>query len=150
MTRLLLCLSLPVDASSFDYISCAFSPLSTHPYARLVADPALPLQKQHCAQNHIARRPPLPRAEIPPSLSVAAGEDPAVDGSRHNTAAKYEEGITNITPALREAAARANVIDEALHEFVSAKFCERLRDVGLLEHPLVAEELASFEVLDQR
>ena len=83
-------------------------------------------------------------------MAVAGDKDPAVDGSRHNTAAKYEEGITHITPALREAAARANAIDEALHEFVSAKFCDRLRDVGLLEHPLVVEELATFELLDQR
>ena len=93
---------------------------------------------------------PRPRAETAPLLSVAADKHPAVDGLRHNTAAKYEEGITHITPALREVAARANVVDEALHEFVSAKFCDRLSDVGLLEHPLVAEELAAFELMDQR
>eukprot|EP00903_Cladosiphon_okamuranus_P018398 g16922.t1 len=92
---------------------------------------------------------PIPKPEHPkvaPGVSVVAGGD----GSRHNTGAKHEEGIKHITPALREAARRANSIDEALHEFVSAKFCQRLRDTGLLDHPLVAEELATFELLDQR
>lgn len=81
---------------------------------------------------------------------VAGAEDPAVDGSRHNVGVKHEEGIKHITPALKEAASRANAVDEALHEFVSAKFCERLRSAGLLEHPLVAEELATFELMNQR
>ncbi|CAM9965000.1 unnamed protein product [Scytosiphon promiscuus] len=91
---------------------------------------------------------PLPKPEH-------RSEDPGVQvlpdaGSRHNTGARHEEGIKHITPDLREAASRANQVDEALHEFVSAKFCDRLRETGLLDHPLVASELATYELLDQR
>lgn len=92
----------------------------------------------------------LPPAETDPDVSVVAAGNPEGDGSRHNTGAKHEEGMKHITPALREAASRANSVDEALHEFVSAKFCQRLGDAGLLDHPLVEEELATFELLDQR
>lgn len=94
--------------------------------------------------------PPRPQEETALDVPAVAGQDPAAGGSRHNTGAKHEEGIKHITPALREAASRANSVDEALHEFVSAKFCERLKGVGLLDHPLVAEELATFELLDHR
>lgn len=86
-----------------------------------------------------------------PSLTVAAqegGGGAAVQ--RQNTGARHEEGIKHITPELREAAGRANSVDEALHEFVSAKFCDRLDEVGVLDHPLVAKELATYELLDQR
>eukprot|EP00903_Cladosiphon_okamuranus_P008206 g7901.t1 len=93
---------------------------------------------------------PKPEHQTVREAIVVAGGDPAGDGSRHNTGAKHEEGVKHITPALREAASRANSVDEALHEFVSAKFCQRLRDTGLLDHPLVAEELATFKILDQR
>eukprot|EP00752_Nemacystus_decipiens_P005402 g4898.t1 len=95
---------------------------------------------------------PIPKPEHERALdaSVAAGEDPAAGGSRHNTGAKHKEGVRHITPALREAASRANPVDEALHEFVTAKFCGRLREAGLLHHPLVAEELATSELLDRR
>ena len=58
--------------------------------------------------------------------------------------------MAHITPAMREAASRANPVDEALHEFVSAKFCHRLRMMGVLDEPLVANELASNELLLQR
>lgn len=91
--------------------------------------------------------------ENAPGLQVSRREsDGAVDGvvQRRNTGARHEEGIKHITPELREAASRANSVDEALHEFVSAKFCDRLKEVGLLDQPLVANELATYELLDQR
>ena len=94
--------------------------------------------------------PPQPPAETAAGVPVAGGKYSAADGSRHNTGSRHEEGIRHITPALREAASRANSVDEALHEFVSAKFCERLRGAGLLDHPLVAEELATYDLLDRR
>lgn len=58
--------------------------------------------------------------------------------------------MKHITPELRELASRANSVDEALHEYTSAKFCDRLKEVGLLDHPLVVRELASNKLLDQR
>lgn len=63
---------------------------------------------------------------------------------------EHDEGIKHITPALRERASRANAVDLAVHEFVSAKFCDRLAQVGLLEHPLVAEDLSSSSLMHQR
>lgn len=71
-------------------------------------------------------------------------------GSRQNKGKKYEEGIQYITPQLRDIASRANAVDEALHRFVSAKFCTRLREVGLLNHPLVEEELQRYSKLNDR
>ncbi|CAM9359759.1 unnamed protein product [Ectocarpus fasciculatus] len=85
-------------------------------------------------------------ADAPPPAGKAA----ASGRSRQNTGKKHEEGIKHITPELREAASSANAVDEALHEFVSAKFCERLREAGLLHHPLVAAQLATYEPLDHR
>lgn len=72
------------------------------------------------------------------------------DKSRQNKDKKYEEGIQYITPQLRDIASRANAVDEALHRFVSAKFCTRLREVGLLNHPLVVEELQRYSKLNDR
>lgn len=91
------------------------------------------------------------RLALPYPPAAAPGEqvDPD-DGSRHNTGAKHEEGMKHITPELRKAASLANQVDEALHEFVSAKFCDRLREASLLDHPLVAGELATNELLDER
>ena len=70
--------------------------------------------------------------------------------SRHNNNARHEEGIKHITPELRDAAHQANPVDNALHEFVSAKFCRCLQETGLLQHPLVLEELVTFELLHER
>lgn len=70
--------------------------------------------------------------------------------SRRNDDAKHAEGIQHITPELRNTASRANPVDNVLHEFVSAKFCHRLQETGLLQHPLVATELATYELLRQR
>lgn len=69
---------------------------------------------------------------------------------RANVGKKHEEGIKHITPELRAKAIEANSIDEAIYDFVSAKFCHRLRESGLLEHPLVAAEFAAFKPLDER
>lgn len=69
---------------------------------------------------------------------------------RKNTDPRHEKGISHITHELREAASRSNAVDEALHEFVSAKFCYRLKEVEVLNHPLVVNELASFQLLDER
>ncbi|CAM9301460.1 unnamed protein product [Ectocarpus sp. 4 AP-2014] len=98
-----------------------------------------------------------PTADYFPALNrhhrqLPSAEDAAAASSpwRQNTGAKYGEGIKHITPELREAARSANAVDEALHEFVSAKFCQRLRETGLLHHPLVAAELATHEPLDHR
>lgn len=96
-----------------------------------------------------------PTKEFFPAPHHEDGNDPSARGgkvvaSRHNDGAKHEEGIKHITPKLREAASKANAVDEALHEFVSAKFCQRLQDLELLDRPLVAEELAGYETLHQR
>ena len=58
--------------------------------------------------------------------------------------------MLHFTPEMRESASRANPVDEALHEFVSAKFCQRLRKMDVLDHPVVANELASTELIVQR
>lgn len=86
-----------------------------------------------------------------PGLSLATSE-PAeiVSVQRHNTGARHEEGIKHITPGLRAEASHSNSVDEALHEFLSAKFCNRLREAGLLDNPLVAQELSNNEILDAR
>ncbi|CAN0357361.1 unnamed protein product [Ectocarpus sp. 6 AP-2014] len=84
------------------------------------------------------------------SSSKNAKEGAAAGPQRQNTGSKHEEGIKHITPELRDAARSANAVDEALHEFVSAKFCERLRETGLLHHPLVGAELATYEPLERR
>lgn len=85
-----------------------------------------------------------------PRLKVHENGDGAAVVQRQNTGARHEEGIKHITPELREAASHANSVDEALHEFLSAKFCDRLKEAGLLEEPLVARELATYELLDRR
>lgn len=74
----------------------------------------------------------------------------AAEFSRHNSGKRHEEGIGQITPDLKELARRTNAPDEELHEFVTAKFCDRLRGLGLLEHPLVKEDLEGNERLGQR
>lgn len=90
-------------------------------------------------------------AEEEPILGVTDEEG---EGSgpfaRQNSDPKHDEGIKHITPRLREAASRVNSVDEALYEFVYAMFCDRLSEVGLLDHPLVAGELATNDLLDQR
>ncbi|CAM9422857.1 unnamed protein product [Ectocarpus fasciculatus] len=100
---------------------------------------------------------PAPRPQNRQLLSAEDAEEPApaekaaASGPlRENTSAKHEEGMKHITPELREAASGANAVDEALHEFVSAKFCERLRETGLLHHPLVAAQLTTYEPLNNR
>lgn len=103
----------------------------------------LPLPKPY-PKTLFGRRPPRTQAETAPVASVAAGEDLVVEGLRRTTAETNEEGIAHITPALQAAAYRANPI-----EFVSAMLCERSRDMGLLEHSLVAEEIAIHELLNR-
>lgn len=88
------------------------------------------------------RRPPRTQAETTPVALVAAGENLLVEGLRRTTAETNEEGIPHITPALQAAAYCANPVD-----FVSAMLRERSRDMGLLEHSLVAEEIATYELL---
>lgn len=70
--------------------------------------------------------------------------------SRKNDNAKHNEGMKHITPELRNNASRANPVDNELHTFVSAKFCHRLQETGLLQHPLVASELSNYEPLYRR
>lgn len=70
------------------------------------------------------------------------------DVTRHNTGKRHEEGIAHITtPQLMEIAKRRNPVDIQLHEFVTAMFCRRLREVGLVNEPLVVEELMSNQAL---
>ncbi|CAB1109616.1 unnamed protein product [Ectocarpus sp. CCAP 1310/34] len=88
---------------------------------------------------------------VTPVYSSEDAKESAASGpQRQNTGAKHEEGMKHITPELRDAARSANAVDEALHELVSAKFCERLREAGLLHHPLVVAELATYEPLEHR
>ena len=70
--------------------------------------------------------------------------------SHRNDMLKHKEGITHIMPELREAAFQANPVDNALHEFVSAKSCHQLQNMGLPDHPLVANELTKYDLLKQR
>ena len=83
---------------------------------------------------------------------VSSGDGGAKEivASRHNDGARHEEGIKHITPELRNVARDANSVDFALHEFVSAKFCDRLEEMGVLDHPLVVAELAGYDTLNQR
>lgn len=69
---------------------------------------------------------------------------------RKNTGKEHEEGMKHITQAMREVASEANAVDEELHEFVSAKFCDRLDKAGLLDHRFVMDELASFNKIHER
>ncbi|CAM9727702.1 unnamed protein product [Ectocarpus sp. 12 AP-2014] len=94
---------------------------------------------------------PAPRHRHRQLYSSEDAKEGAASGpQRQNTGAKHEEGMKHITPELRDTARSANAVDEALHEFVSAKFCERLREAGLLHHPLVGAELATYEPLEHR
>lgn len=69
---------------------------------------------------------------------------------RKNTDKDHEEGMKQITQAMREVASEANVVDEELHKFVSAKFCDRLVKADLLRHRLVMDELAISEKIYDR
>lgn len=40
-----------------------------------------------------------------------------------------------------------NPVDIELYDFISATFCRRLREVGLIDEPLVVAELMSDEAL---
>lgn len=42
-----------------------------------------------------------------------------------------------------------NSVDIELHDFVVAMFCRRLREIGLIDEPLVAAELMSNEALSE-
>lgn len=93
--------------------------------------------------------------ELDAKVSTAAAQGPrrltaeyAV--SRKNNGHKHNEGMKHITAELRNVAIRANTVDNALHEFVSAKFCRLLQESELLEHPSVTAELATYELLHQR
>lgn len=94
---------------------------------------------------HTAGNEEAPTSDKGPDL-----EDVEYVVSRRNDDPKHEEGIKHITPELREAAHNANPVDNALHEFVSAMFCHRLQETGLLQHPLIAEELGTYGLLYER
>lgn len=68
--------------------------------------------------------------------------------SRHNEKKEREKGA--ITPQMLELARHTNDVDIELYEFVTAKFCARLRDSGLLGEPVVQEELSHREELEER
>lgn len=71
------------------------------------------------------------------------------DVARHNTGRRHEEGISHITtPELVDLALKKNAVDVQPHLFTSAMFCLRLRISGLIDHPLVAEELKSLKSLN--
>lgn len=69
---------------------------------------------------------------------------------RQNTGRRHKEGKTRITSEHKAAASLANPVDEALHEFVSATFCSRLREMGFMNHHVVVEELAADDLLEKR
>lgn len=69
---------------------------------------------------------------------------------RKNTNKKHNEGIRHISEGMRMVAREANGVDEELHQFVSAKFCDRLDEAGLLNHPLIRDEMKSFQPLFER
>lgn len=70
------------------------------------------------------------------------------DHMRKNTGQRHEEGLGYITtPELIDLVREKNPVDVLLHDFVIAKFCYRLRELGLIDHPLVAEELMADEFL---
>lgn len=71
-------------------------------------------------------------------------------GGRKNVGKKHELGIKHITPELRAKAREANGVDQAIYDFVSAKFCHRVREVDLLTHPVVDAELATFTPMYER
>lgn len=69
---------------------------------------------------------------------------------RKNTGKRHQEGIAHIrTPELIDLAKEANTVDVELHQFVTAMFCDRLRHIGLVDHPLVKEELMAFTPTSQ-
>lgn len=69
---------------------------------------------------------------------------------RINTGKHHQEGIGRIkTPQLMDLARGFNTVDVELHQFVTAMFCDRLRKTGLLNHPLVMEELMAFPSTSQ-
>ena len=76
------------------------------------------------------------------------GEHQEPQHSRQNP--KKEEGMKYITPKMMELARRTNDADVELYEFVTAKFCGRLRDTGLLEKPIVQDELSRRNQLEER
>lgn len=69
---------------------------------------------------------------------------------RKNIGKRHEDGIGHISANLKDLAREANILDEDLHEFVSAKFCRSLLDASLLNHVLVRNELALNERLSMR
>lgn len=58
--------------------------------------------------------------------------------------------MKHITPDMIELARLTNAADLELYDFVTAKFCTRLREAGLLEETLVQEELSRREQLEER
>lgn len=86
------------------------------------------------------------------SRSLADLENEVVgDTTRHNTGERHQKGIVHIaTPELMDLARQENAVDMELHEFVTALFCERLGVLGLIDHPVVVEELTAFKPLAER
>ena len=58
--------------------------------------------------------------------------------------------MKHITPHMMELARSTNGADVELYEFVTAKFCGQLRDSGLLEQPVVQDELSQRDQLEER
>lgn len=97
----------------------------------------------------------LCRCPLDAKESTASEQGPGLETeeyavSRKNDNAKHNEGIKHITPELRNNASRASPVDNELHTFVSAQFCHRLQETGLVQHPLVLSELSNYEPLYQR
>ncbi|CAN0076881.1 unnamed protein product [Scytosiphon promiscuus] len=51
-----------------------------------------------------------------------------------------------ITQGLRDTASALNQVDTFLYDVVSANVCSRLRELGLLDHPAIAAELAASQL----
>lgn len=82
---------------------------------------------------------------------LAAGNSlPATVNVRKNTDKNHDEGIQHITQTMREMASEANAVDGELYQFVLARFCDRLNEADLLEHPLVMDELERFYSIYER
>lgn len=69
---------------------------------------------------------------------------------RENNGQRHKDGIGYISASLKELARELNPVDDALYDFVSAKFCGSLQASSLVGHVLVNNELALSERLSAR
>ena len=78
------------------------------------------------------------------------GEEEEEEPQHERENLRKKEEINHITPHMMEMAQHTNGADMELYEFVTAKFCDRLRDIGLLETAVVQNELSRRDQLEER